>query len=278
MRFAAMRQLIDLDSRIYGTRKRVGGAAAPEGPDESGKRAKIINYDDELLWKVISEDEDWDNGGSCLRRMLEHAPAAQVAVILSRAESLAGNSNPKRILNLVGLYRNYGPDTRKRVFTNESSLRREVLDSNTSNNLRKILSLLQNALRQSTGSNAIAEVREQLLDVYLQLGQYANAEEEFNKLAAAQTPDPLLLKKMAVLTMESADRERAMRLWKLAVKLDPADLRGIQVLAYFGLHDDLLRYYQEYQKADHESWIPTEALKLIHAPFRGPRWAEFQVN
>jgi tetratricopeptide (TPR) repeat protein len=217
---------------------------------------KHVSVDDEVLWTWLANRTKWEYTEELLLwRMLENTvPAERVFEReipenniterldknFSRAEKLAFNNDPTRACTLGWIENRMGFPKRS-------------------------IALLKHAYENAKEKELKEKSAFNLLESYLDTGNWKSAEEIFPEAAKRLTYKeiPEWYSRAAIAAAKSGAKEVAMRLWRNVANLYPASLGSLDVIAKYGLKDELKEFYNQMQKKMPSSEVPAKAISII---------------
>ncbi|MBN2498717.1 MAG: hypothetical protein JXR96_29265 [Deltaproteobacteria bacterium] len=200
-----------------------------------------VRPDDPLLWRFLERRQAWAHTEERLVwKLLERTPIAKRESVLARAERLARGRDPSRA-RILGW-----------VLTRMHESRRA-------------LPLLRDALARLKSEDDLASAAYTIFEAYLDTGDWRAAERTF-PLASKRLNAQELGRQQARIALLAARRGAkgdALRIWKQACRLDPADLQKLDEMARAGMQKELAAHYRALAERDPKSWIPGRALEIL---------------
>jgi len=216
---------------------------------ESAKRAarllafdfeKLIRADDEVLWRWLGNRTRWEHRAKrLLWRMPENANRAEIDKYFSRAENLVEGTDPSKASKLGWIMNRMG-------------------------HAKRSVRLLEYAVEKADDEEVKEEAGFALFESYLDVGDWARAEQIFPQARKRLTPTEAIdwYARIAVAAVAGKEAD-AMRIWRVAANANPARPTYLRRLARRGLREELAAFFSELAKKLPESDAPAKALSRL---------------
>jgi hypothetical protein len=201
---------------------------------------KFILSTEEIYWKWLDKDKDWDYSGErLLWEMLQNADDKDVLTYISRAEKLTEN-NPNRSHHLGWIL--------NRMKYPERSL-----------------PLLEYAVKNINKQDLKRSAAFALYETYIDMNNWQKAEEVFDTISNTFEERELqeFLMKISINASKTGNKDDAMRILKIVHNINPYYNKFIEDFIKYGMRDELVVYYNEMAAKIPDSEIPAKALKMI---------------
>ena len=172
--------------------------------------------------------------------MLENANRTEIEKYFSRAESLAEGKEPSRASKLGWIMNRMG-------------------------HAKQSIELLEYAVEMADNQEVKEEAGFTLFESYLDVGDWARAEQIFPLAHKRLTPTEATdwYARIAVAAAVADRKADAMRIWRVAANANPARPTYLRRLAKRGLREELAVFYSELAKKLPESDAPAKALNRL---------------
>jgi hypothetical protein len=217
---------------------------------------KLVSVNDEVLWTWLKNRTKWEYPEERLIwRMLENAVPAERAFErrisendiseildknLSRAEKLAFENDPTRACTLGWIENRMGFPKRS-------------------------IALLEYACENANDEGLKEKSAFNLLESYLDTGNWKNADEIFSEAAKRLTYKeiPDWYARVALAAARSGATRDAMRIWKRFANINPARFDWLDDIAEYGLKDELIDFYGQMQEKMPSSQVLARAMEIL---------------
>ncbi len=202
---------------------------------------KHVTAGDALLWTWLAHRPKWEHTESrLLWRMLESVPREGLEPYFEQAESLASQADPSRATALGWIMNRMGHPKRS-------------------------IALLEYAVEKASNSELREEATFTLFESCLDAGHWKRAEQIFPEARKRLSPTevPTWCSRIAAVAGQAGDRDDALRIWRVAARLNPSDLTSLPALAAAGLHDQLAAFYWDMATKLPSSETPPRALTML---------------
>ena len=202
------------------------------------KRIKWEYPEERLLWQMLENAIPTEKRNPS--EILGNADSEMLDKHLSRAEKLAFNNDPTRANTLGWIENRMGFQKRS-------------------------ITLLKHAYENAEDEELKEKAAFTLLESYLDIGDWENAEKIFPDASERLTPSELpdWYSRVAIAAAKARAYGDAIRLWGRVANLYPAMIGWLDELAETGLKDELKDFYRQMQQKMPSSEVPTKALMIL---------------
>lgn len=204
---------------------------------------KHITVDDEVLWTWLSNRLKWEyNEERPLWVMLEASPKESLEKYLVRAEGLVRGQDPSRAKTLGWIMNRMGFPARS-------------------------IPLLKDAAERLQDADAKKSAAFALFESYLDTNDWRNAEAIFPDTSRQLTPQEISswYGSIALTALKAGAKDDALRIWKSVTGINPGEMNILSELSRLGLHDELVKFYEEMLKSMPLSDVPGRAFGILKA-------------
>jgi hypothetical protein len=197
-----------------------------------------IDPGDKDLWAWLAGRPVWyDDEEYLIKAMLKNADVKRFEEFLSKAEVLASGKELSRRYVLATVMTSFNLDQRAKP------LFEYVIKNDDA----------PNGFLKQTAAFA-------LYDMWLRNGEWRNAEKY---ILAGRNPSRAELVQFAICATKAGDKADAVRFWKMAANVEPANMTELKEFAALGLKKELREFYSSMKKELPSSLIPDMAFSLL---------------